>query len=245
MSLTRCNKNRKAYDEGFGLPELLVSMAVFGVVAAAMSAVFVNTIDTVRFVSTNTATTADARIAMEAMTRSLRVAIAPSGVQSAIVEADEDHIVFYSSLNRGTSQTDSKATRVTYVYDSSTRCLAERQDRAVSNPDSSERATVPYVWPSAGTTKCLIRTNAPPRFDYFDDGRIVGGDGVTTVAPLTLPGGGWDADENSDLAALKSVISIQMSINVQDPDAVDVNGMLVTDRVTLVNVLTARDLESD
>ena len=37
-------------DAGFGLPELLVSMTVFSIVIAAMTAVFVNTIDSVRFV---------------------------------------------------------------------------------------------------------------------------------------------------------------------------------------------------
>ena len=231
-------------DEGFGLPELLVSMAVFSIVIAAIAAVFANSIETVRFVSTKSATTADTRIAMEAMTRSLRVAIAPTGVPSAIDEADANHIIFYSSLKRATNQTAVKATRVTYAYDPSTRCLTERQVRATVNPNGSEIATIPFVWTGAGTIRCLIRTNAPPRFDYFDDGRIIGDDGVTTVAPLTVPGDGWDITDSSEEVALNSIVSVQMSLNVQDPDAVDINGTLATDRVTLVNVLAARDLLS-
>jgi len=244
VNLPRRRYVQQASDEGFGLPELLVSMAVFSIVVAVLSAVFVNTIDTVRFVSTKTATTADARIAMEAMTRSLRVAIVPDGVPSAIVEADAEHIVFYASLNRGTTQTASKPTRVTYAYDSATRCLTETQVRAVSNPDPSQSSTISFVWPGFGITKCLIKTNTPPRFDFFDDGRILQDDGLTTVVPLTVPSGGWDVTDTSDLAALNTVVSIQMFINVQDPNAPDVNGMLATDRVTLANVLAAQNLEN-
>lgn len=234
-------RRRRTGDEGYGLPELLVSMALFGIVIAAVSAVFVNAIDSVRFVSTKTATTADARIAMEAMTRSLRVAIQPTGLETALAEADDDRIVFYSSMDRGTGQTADSPTRVTYEYDPTSRCLEETQVVASVNPDASERDTIPLVWTGAGTSKCLIETNAPPQFDYFDDGRIVGADGVTAVSPLMVPGGGWEADDGaSDRTALSSVVSIQMSLNVQDPDAVDINGTLARDRVTLTNVLTAR-----
>ena len=149
MRHPRSRSFRQASDEGFGLPELLVSMAIFGVVIAAIAAVFANSIETVRFVSTKTATTADARTAMEAMTRSLRVAIAPTGHASAIVEADADHIVFYSSLKRATNQTAERATRMTYAYDPSTHCLTERQVGAKVNTDSSQSATIPFVWTGA------------------------------------------------------------------------------------------------
>ena len=244
MKLPRLRHARQASDKGFGLPELLVSMVVFGIVVAAIAAVFVNSIDTVRFVSTKTATTADARIAMEAMTRSLRVAIAPTGVPSAIVEADSAHIVFYSSLKRESAQAAKMATRMTYGYDQSKHCLEERQVRAMVNPDSSQSTTMPYVWPTANeTTRCLIRTNAPPRFDYFDAGRILEDDGVTEIAPLSMPPNGWNISNSAHHVALNSIVSVQISLNVQDPAALDINGTAATDRVTLVNVLVARDLD--
>ena len=220
-------------------------MSVFGIVVAAMAAVFANSIESVRFVSTKTATTADSRIAMEAMTRSLRVAITPTGVPSAIIEADSSHIVFYSSLKRTSTQTAKRATRMTYRYDQGKRCLEERKVRSTVNPDGSQSTTVPYVWPAANeTTRCLIRTNAPPRFDYFYDGRIPEDDGVSEVVPLTVPAGGWNVTDSVHQVALNSIVSVQISLNVQDPAALDIHGTVATDRVTLVNVLVARDLDT-
>lgn len=223
-------------DSGFGLPELLVSMAVFGIVVAAVSAVFVNTIDSVRFVSTKTATTADVRIAMEAMTRSIRVAITPKGEAAAIVEAESDRIVFYSSLNRGSGQTAARPTRMTYEYDPTTGCLEEIQVVATDRVPAD--STRPFEWTGAGTTKCLIETNAPPQLEYYDDGRIMDDDvsPAVPVMPLALSSGILPAGD------FEGVVSIQMSLNVQDPDVGDVNGTLAVDRVTLANVQAALNL---
>lgn len=226
---------RQRSDDGVGLPELLVSMIVFAIVMAAVVAVFTNTIDIVRFVSTKTSTTADASIAMEAMTRSIRVAVIPTGESAAIVSAQPGRLVFYSSLNRGAGQTGVRPTRVTYAYNAGTGCLQETQ---VPATDSAVPGR-PFVWTSAGTTKCLIRTAAAPEFVFFADGRVVGSDGTTPVAPLPMTAGVLPAD------SLDDVVSIQMSLTVTDPAAVDVRGTRVTDRVTLANVLFGPSTESD
>lgn len=224
-------RHRRARDDrGVGLPELLVSMAVFSIVVAAVGAVFVNTIDSVRFASTKTATTADARIAMEAMTRSIRVAVIPTGEDAAILTAEDGRLDFYASLDRGPGQTSARPTRVTYSYNSATRCLEERQvlatDRVPPNPAR------PFVWSGAGTTKCLIETNAAPRFAYFADGRIIDDD-VTPAVPvpkLATPAGVLPAGD------LDEVVSVQMEIDVLNPGATDINGTLAVDRVALANV---------
>lgn len=222
-------------DAGVSLPELLVTMMLFVVVSIALSAVFLNATETMRFVATKTSTTADARIAMEAMSRSLRVAVIPKGETSAIVSARADRVEFFASLKRSATQTADIPTKVVYAYNPTTRCLEETQVVATARPGDAAR---PYEWTGAGTTKCLIRTNAAPQFSYFNDGRIVN-TSVTpaaTVAPLTVPAGGLA------LAARQSVVSVETTIVVQDPTATDVRGTLTVNRVTLTNVQTALEL---
>lgn len=223
----------KGRDDGVSLTELLISMGVFSVVMAAVLAVFVNTIDSVRFVSTKTSTTADARIAMEALTRTIRVAVIPKGEPAALVDAQDGQVAFYSSLNRGAAQSPARPTLVTYRYDPTTSCLLETQVAATTLVPANPAQ--PFEWPGLGTTRCLIKTSAAPLFEYFDDGRITGDDG-SEVQPLATPSGALPS------ASLGAVISIQISLSVQAPGAVDVQGTQVRDRVTLANVQSALNL---
>lgn len=213
-------------DEGVGLPELLVSMAMFGIVVAALGAVFVGLLDTTRIASTRTATTADARIAMEAMTRSLRVAIVPPGEEAAITVSEPNRVQFYSSLARGPGQDSARPTRVTYVYDAGSGCVNETQVLA-DGPVAG-----PFTWPGGGTTKCLIRTSSPPVFTYYTAGTIEQLDG-TVVAPIvpTTP------DQRA------TVVSVEAALDVQDPDQADINGVIARDRVTLSNVISTNASE--
>lgn len=221
-------------DEGFGLPELLVSMTMFGIVIAAAAAVFTGTIDGVRFTQTKNATTADVRIAMEAMTRSIRVAVKPEGEPSAVVSAQATAVQFYASLDRGITQTVDRPTRVTYAFNPATSCLNETQVPASNNP-GADVATRPFVWTTPGKTKCLIKTFAPAAFAYFDAGTILQADQTTLVAPLSLTAAGPSLAPGQ----LPIVVSVQVSLNVQDPNNTAVGGVLARDRVTLGNVLAA------
>ncbi len=209
-------------DAGFGLPELLVSMAIFSVVLVAVSAVFVSVLDTSRIASARTLTTADARIAMEAITRSLRVAVVPPGQTSAIAVSEANRIQFYASLDRGAGQNATFPTRVTYSYDPATGCVNENQTNA-SGPTAG-----PFTWPGAGRTKCLIKTSAPPVFTYFETGTITRPDG-TTVAPVTP----------TDATGRARVVSVEAALDVRDPQRGDINGVIARDRVTLSNVQLA------
>ncbi|WP_460435382.1 PilW family protein [Angustibacter speluncae] len=214
------------------LPELLVTMGLAAIVLTALAAVFVNTMESVRFVTTKTSTTNDARIAMEAMSRSLRVAVIPKGETSALVSAQAGSVEFYASLARSTTQSSEIPTKLRYAYNPTTRCLEETQ--VVATPRVGDPAR-PYQWTSAGATKCLIRTNAAPQFSYYTDGRITDDLGAT-VAPLAVPSGGLA------LADRQRVVSVRVTIVVQDPGATEVPGTLTVNRVTLVNVQTAASL---
>lgn len=215
----RTAPERTHADAGFGLPELLVSMAVFSVVLVAVSAVFASVLDTSRIASAKTMTTADARIAMEAITRSLRVAVVPPGEVSAITVAEPNRIEFFSSLARGAGQNSTYPTRVTYSYSAATGCVNETQTNA-TGPVSG-----PFTWTGVPRTKCLIRTSAPPVFTYFEAGTITAADG-STVAPVTP----------TDATGRSRVVSVEAALDVKDPERADVNGVIARDRVTLSNV---------
>lgn len=212
-------------DTGLGLPELLVTMAVFGVLLLALGSVLVSLLGVSRTATVKTATTADARIAMEAMTRSLRVAILPSGEASAVTVSEPNRVQFFASLDRAAGQNSERATQVTYAY--AAPCVTETQVLATPNPDP-DPATVaarPFVWTGPGTTRCLIRTSAPPVFTYYTDGSITRADG-TVVAPVT-PTTATERD---------LVVSVQIALEVRDPERGDVNGVLARDRVTMTNL---------
>lgn len=215
---------RPTGDGGVGLPELLVAMGMFGIVVAAIGAVFVGLVDTSRIASTKTATTADARIAMEAMTRSLRVAVVPKGEPSALTVSTTTELQFYASLNRGTGQDADRPTRVTYAYVPATGCVTETQVVA-GDSTAADAGARPFTWTTAGTTKCLIRTSAAPAFSYFDLGTIRRADD-TLVAPI-VPA--TDAQR-------ATVVSIEAALDVKDPQRPDITGVIARDRVTLTNV---------
>lgn len=225
----------RADESGLTLVELLVTMVIFSLLAVVVSAVFANTIKSVRYVSAKSSTTADTRIAMEAMSRSLRVALTPTGEPSAFVNANTNSVTFYASLARGVGQTADRPTRVTYDYVAATGCLRETQVPASLTGNPSK----PFAWTAAGSSKCLIRTYSPPTFQYFDDGRLQQSDG-TVINPLTVPSGGFSDTNNP--TGRSTIISVQVSLNVQDPNVTDVKGVQARDRVTLTNVLAARTI---
>lgn len=220
-------------DAGAGLPELLVTMALFAVLASAVGGVFIAATSSVRTATTKNATTADARLAMEVLSRTARVAVRPTGQPSALVEARQDALVLFASLDRGAGQDTSTPTRVSFTHDAATGCLNETQVLAQANT-ASDAATNPLVWPGAGTTRCLIRTTTAPTFDYFDVGTLHDPATGAPAARIEVPATGLDV-----LARLR-VVSVQVSLTVTDPQAPDVAGVVARDRVTLTNVLAER-----
>lgn len=221
-------------DSGVSLTELLVTMMVFSVLAIVVSAVFSNTVRSVRFVSAKTSTTADTRIAMESMSRALRVALTPQGQVAAFVSIGPNSVTFYSSLARGVGQTAELPTQVTFDYVPATGCLRQTQVLAVP----TGLPATPLAWTGASSSKCLIRTYTAPTFEYFDDARLTQADG-SAVVPLTVPAGGLTSATSPD--PLKSIVSVQVSLNVQDPSITDVRGVQARDRVTLTNILAAKN----
>lgn len=220
---------RRRDDQGMSLVELSVTMLIAGIVLAAVGAVFVAAADVVRTTGSQTSTAADARIGMEAMTRSLRVAIRPDGLSSAFETADTGQVAFYALLNRtGTDAPEELApTLVEYSYDGTCVLEAQTPGTALASPPSGGPY---YSWTTGRTEKCLLRTTQAPTFAYYDTPVLA--TGGTDVSPLTVPSGGLST------ATSATVVSVQVTLVAKDAQNPDLPGVTNLSRVTLTNVVT-------
>jgi prepilin-type N-terminal cleavage/methylation domain-containing protein len=206
-----------ADDAGMTLVELLVAMFVTSILLAGLATVFTGTLGAVRTVNVKTSTTADGRIAMEAMTRTIRVAYQPSDQSSALILATSSKLSFYALLNRTGVNTAIPLTSL-IEYDWDGTCITEAQ-----TPGRTNSAGV-VVWDTGRVSKCLARTSVAPTFAYYTSGN--------SSAALVVPSAGLiDADR-------QLVVSIQVSVTVKDAANPSVTGVTVSDRITLINVQT-------
>lgn len=217
-------RRRRSRDAGLSLVELMVTMAISSIVLAGVSTVFIGAVRTLRSVQAQTSSSADARIGMEAITRSLRVAIRPEGQPSALVSATSNGITFFAMINRTGADTTAALTptKIAYAYDAGTACLNETRTPA--------SGAAPYVWTTGSTTRCLLRSTVAPTFAYYTTPVLATG-GVD-IAPLTVPGGGLAAAE------LLTVQSIQVTLVVKDPANPTLPGVTSLSRITLTNVIS-------
>jgi len=189
--------------------ELGVAMMIAAVLMAATAAAFIGAMRTVRSVNASTSSVADARTAMEAVTRTLRVAYKPAGQPSAVVSAGPNGVRFWALLNRsgGPTLTDPPPTLVDYAY--SGGCLTETQSVG-----------------GATRTKCLVRTTVAPTFTYFDTGAASVAGVPAAPLPATPP----------DLTVVRSV---EVALTVRTPNDPVATALPVVTRVTLENVPAA------
>jgi Tfp pilus assembly protein PilW len=208
------------------LVELLVAMAVGTVLLAGVGTVFVATLTGVRTTNVKTSTGADVRLAIEAMTRTLKVADVPYGEDAAFVSASTSAMSFYALLNRSgaASTAEPIPTLIQYSWSASTKCLTEKQTAgtAIAAPATGGPY---YDWTTAPTqTKCLLRTTTAPTFTYFNSSLI-------TAAALSGASSGLNA---ADLVAVRSV---ELLLVATDPSNPQITGVPANTRVTLENVL--------
>ncbi|GLY30585.1 hypothetical protein [Kineosporia sp. NBRC 101731] len=216
-------RDKKSRDAGLTLAELSVTMGIASVLMIAIGVVFISTIRGVTTISVKTSTTADARITMEAMTRSLRVAYKPAGQEAAIVSAASAQITFYALLNRtgSTAYTAPNPTLVRYAYDGT--CINQTLTPATVAADGT------MTWNTGASTTCLARTSTGPTFSYY----------VSAVTDTALIAG-----TGLSLTDRQQVRSIGMDISVRSAANQNVTAVPLTDRVSLTN-LVADDSNSD
>ncbi len=201
---------RRRDDRGVSVVELTVAMTVGALLLAAATAVVIGAMRTVRVVHASTSTVADARLAAEAITRTLRVAWKPPDADAAVLAAGPTGVRFWALLNRtgAPTVTEPPPTLVEYAYDGT--CITESQTR--------DGRTV---------QTCLLRTAVAPVFSYHASAASAA-DG-TALAPLPSA----PSVAAADLPAIRSV---QLALTVRTPGAQDASPLPVLTRVTLQNL---------
>jgi Tfp pilus assembly protein PilW len=219
-------------DRGASLIELTVVMALAAMLLTGVSTTFVGLLGAVRTVTVTTSTLPDVRTAIEAVTRTLRVAYQPPGMPasqaSALVIATPTALSFYALLNRTGADSTAQPLPmlVEYAWDGTCFNEATTPARVLSSPPASGPL---YAWDTGRTAKCLLRTAQPPSFTYYSRAAIdVNG---VPVAPLTAGGTGLD------LQTRKTVQSVQVALTGD----VSPGGrrLSLLSRATLQNVVAA------
>lgn len=168
-------------DAGLSLPEVLVAMALTSILLAALAGIFASDLRTTSRISAKVTATADARLAVDTMSRRLRVAVAPTdAATAAFTVTGARSVTFYASLVGAaaggvtTRATEPTPTKVEYSVvpvtssGQSTECLREVLTPAVKVADL-------FTYPASGsTTRCLaygaFNIDGTALFTYFQSG---------------------------------------------------------------------------
>jgi hypothetical protein len=197
-------------DAGLSVVETSVAMVVAALLLAAVTGVYIGVLRTVHSVDVSTSSVADARLGIEAMSRTLRVALRPEGADAAFTAASRTGVSFWALLNRtdAPSVAEPAPTLVVYGYDGT--CVTEAQTR-----DGLTRRT------------CLVRTDRPPTFTYYGSAALAAdGSGVSPLA----------ADPDVPTTDLAQIRSVEVSLGVQSPTDAGQPPVTVVNRVTLANL---------
>jgi prepilin-type N-terminal cleavage/methylation domain-containing protein len=211
-------------DRGISLAEMLIAMSIASIIMLAIGTLFVSSLRQNRTVSGKTTSTSDARIAMEAMTRALRVASIPPGKPAALITATTTSLSFYSSLGTSTATNDPKPSLVTFTVDTTRRCLWREVTPATV-------VGTTWSWPTTSKKSgCVARgdfnTDGTPVFTYFP---LAADDTVSTTAYA----------QSAVAANLGNVASVGLAVEVGDTRYPAVGPSTLQDQVTLINVATA------
>ncbi|MBT0768951.1 prepilin-type N-terminal cleavage/methylation domain-containing protein [Kineosporia sp. J2-2] len=214
-------------DRGLTLVELMVAMGIASVLLVAIGVVFISSTRGVSTLNVKTATTADARITMEAMTRTLRVAFKPAHEAAAFTVADTSELSFYALIYRDATSTTATSTAtpdptlVRYSYDTTSKCVNQTLTTALV--DATTKA---MSWPTTrARTTCLARTTTAPVFIYYRSGSATASMAGSTGQVAT--------------ADLPDVASVAITVTAQDPAQPQAGSVPLIDRVTLGNITTS------
>ncbi len=212
-SCARSESGCRSTDAGMTLVELLVGMVLMSIVLSLLALAFNGDLKTTKVVNNRVNSTADARLAMEAITRHLRVGVTPAGMSNPFVSGKTTgtSVSFYSSWvtarEAAPAATATVPTRYTYALDPArNNCLAEWVTPAVVSGTST-------TWPfTDGSRHCIANGVVTVAFSYYDTGTS-----ISTISDLTL------------------VDSVGVTLTVAASSS-DTYPITLTDRVTLPNL---------
>ncbi len=116
---------RAPQDAGVTLVELLMTSLVSMIVVAAVGVVFTGTLKATSRTSTQMTATAEARSALDVITRRVRVGVRPLSGASIFSSATATSMTFSASLTTPGTTTDPAPSTVSYSVDAARRCIKE------------------------------------------------------------------------------------------------------------------------
>lgn len=120
---------RHAGQRGLTLVELLISMAIMGVISTMLLVVWFSLQDSYAFTSRSDKSREFARDAASRMTREIRDIQAQAG-KPAVVVAEADEFWFYSAFNLPNQLPTDKPRATRYTYDSATNTIYRQRDKS-------------------------------------------------------------------------------------------------------------------
>jgi hypothetical protein len=219
-------RSRAAGDAGITLVEVSVTMVLGALVLTLIGSLFMSSLRQNRTVTARTMATADARIALEGLTRDLRVAIAPNASTPAMIFAGPRQVTFYASRGPSTATTDPRPSKVDYQIDTGAACLR----RTITTAAVAGNGTV--SWPAANArSTCLARgvfnAGSAQLFTYWPWSK------TGTPAPTAFPMSGGQVSA----ASLDDIASVQITLTNADTANPAVKPVRLTDQVSLMNVI--------
>lgn len=217
---------RRGDDAGMTLVELTVAMVLGAIALTLMSSMFVASLRHNRTVTAKTTATADARIALEGLTRDLRVAVPLSASVPAMVLAGPRRVTFYAARGASSATTDPLPSKVDYSVDTTKHCL-----RRTITP-ATRAANGALSWPAASAVStCLARG------DINNDGSAIFTYYPRTTTATPTPAAFAFVSGQVATANLGSIAGVSIALTDSDVANPTVKGVQLQDQVALVNVI--------
>lgn len=214
---------RRPDEAGLTLPELVVSMMISTLVFVLGATMLTTTLRERRFGDARTTSQADARVAVELLTRDLRTAVPPPNTSSssAFAFAAPRKITFYTRSGGATTV----YSKITYEVDATSNCLRRTVIRGTGSP---------VTFPSTNaSTRCAapggVNTGGEALFSFYRL-RV---DASTAPTEITAPSAGYSTP--TDDATLKFIASVRLTMHLRAQGAPTVSGTVVDQWVTLIN----------
>lgn len=217
-----------ARDEGTSLAELLVSIVVFGIIAAIVTTTVTFTLRASRATSSRVGDLSDAQVTLDAMSKVIQTAAQPPAVEgatpaAAVIEATGTDFEFYGYNDPG-----APPAKIEFALVGN-----EVQETVTPSTNSGPDACDPPYTYGAGTTRTVATgvSSSQPIFSYFAQPTAANLTGV----PLTLVGRPG-ALSTADMARVE-LVGITLSVNQSTNPPVASTGATIT--VSLPNHLVA------
>lgn len=195
------NRDRRAGDGGFGLPELIVTVVLLGMMMSLVVGVVVSISRTFTRDRAASDSTMVAAVGMNELTRVLRagteLAVAGGGATNApvFVSAEANAVTFYSFID--TDAAAATPVKVRFSIDAQRRLIETRW--AATTTDDPWAFVADGSPTSSRTIARSIPAGSPALFTYLD----------VNSAPIAIPATGFTEDQRRLIAAVRITLRVQ------------------------------------